>query len=179
MKNLILAVFTFVSIQAQADVIATYQFGIRDYTQQNSTPQVFTADLTDEGTLNVSVMDLVFSGGDLNTLSEPMASKKLHPLNFQNLLYKIQRLSNLAVNERFNLVVCEIAVSIEMGYNHLSVARNYDHSSLSFMAPLQVVHGPQGCWVGHSISLQEEYGNQIAAELKNSIQALALELITL
>lgn len=64
-----------------------------------------------------------------------------------------------------------------MSNNHLSVLRGFDYNNQTYLGEMELVDGPQGCWVRSATYPKNAYDRTTAASLKTLIKTLTLEHI--
>lgn len=171
--TLISILIAFFSINAQADQIATYEFGVHATHQSYD---VINATLDDSGELSVSVSTRSLNGDSLPVIAM-LHTKKLHPENFQRLFHYVTVLSKAEIKEEIFGAVCEIYVAPHMFVDNLYVARDYDYVSQEFKGEYKYVFGPQGCWTGHNVYPVVDNQRDVAVRLKETLRTLALEIL--
>lgn len=90
---------------------------------------------------------------------------------------KIIGLSNSPIKEVTSAVVCMMIPGPAQSNDHLVIRRGYDFNSGSFFGELELVLGPQGCWVAHKVFPANERATQQARALKNTIRVLTLDFV--
>lgn len=175
MKNLILVICVLFGFNAfaQQDIVS-YEFGMRTGKDYTSTI-LKTVKVNSEGMLIVESTPLTVAGS--SEKNKVTSTKELHEKTFSTISSMVSTLSHHKVVRRYSDVVCMLAVPLEDSFDHLSTARDYDWKSGTYLSPIELVHGPQGCWVGASVYFEQDRANIIAVRLKSMLQVLALELL--
>ena len=173
MKSLIAIFVLLFNVSANAELVASYEFG---RLLDDDKTQVVVADLDSNGTLAVSVQELDKFGTKIG-LAEQVGLKKLHTDNFNSFFWSVKNLSNVEVKEQSFAAVCEIYVAPYAFYDNLTVARGYDWGSNVFLQDSKMILGPQGCWVGYRVSPAVERDYHTALNLKSVLKVLALEML--
>ena len=181
MKTIISIFFVLFSINANADVIASYDFG-RSTDEFNGLykSEVVHANLSEDGVLSVSIQQV---GPKVHPLAiaEIVAVKKIHPDNFARLFNSISILSNVEISEENFLAVCAMYAPFYMSHDYLKVARGFSmdktDKGFSFSGPLTTILGPQGCWVGYVIKPVSMQHENAANSLRDMIRVLTIELL--
>ncbi|MCR9204163.1 MAG: hypothetical protein NXH75_06275, partial [Halobacteriovoraceae bacterium] len=103
--------------------------------------------------------------------------KDLNDLVFDQIKTQIVSLSHAPVKRVQAQVVCMMMPGPGQSNDHLSVARGYDWNSGSFLGDLELIMGPQGCWVMNKVFPANERAAGQARALKTSIKLLALGFV--
>ena len=177
MKLLIALIVSLSAFTAQAEsvvsIIASYEFGLSSDENQS---EVVTANLHKDGSLVVSAQSFALNGQPIE-LPKFQAEKKLHPENFNRLLGYAGTLANSEIETVLLFAVCELYAAPHMFYDDLHVARDYNYQDKTFNGALELVQGPQGCWIGKKVYPRDSHSRQIGVRLKETLRTLALELM--
>jgi len=179
MKNFLLALLLFGSTSTFAKTISEYRFAIREGDYRNSTVKVIEASLEDDGLLSakVTVASGTFSYHPDEVQLPVLYTTQLSEHTLSTLKNNIIALSQAEIISEFQAVVCMMMPGPVQSNDHLSVARDYDFNSDDFLGALELVSGPQGCWVSHRVNPKGGRQQLAASLLKNQIKVIALEAI--
>jgi len=177
MKKLVLLVALLMSANAMAANIAEYRFA--QMGEERGSVHVFKVAVTDSAELDIELTTSVGrppfylpQDGEVNTKD---FSKRLNKHVFETLKNHIVSLSSAEIEERMNQIVCMMMPGPAQSNNHLSVKRDYDYRTQEFKGEMQLVSGPNGCWVRHAIFPKVEWQRANAQALKNLIKVLTLD----
>ena len=178
--SLLILISLLFSTNVFAKDIANFRFAIREDVEGRSIIHHMVSTITDEAELKVTLNSSsgrfpFFIDGD----SQPEAtfSKELNKHVFALLKNDIIRLSNAEIEKRTNQIVCMMMPGPTMSNNHLSVLRGHDYNTQEFLGKMELVDGPNGCWVRSATYPKNTYDRAAAASLKGLIKAITLDHI--
>lgn len=180
MKNTLLIALSFLLMAGVfAKDIASYRFAISETVDGKILIKHMVATIADDMSLTI---DLTKSAGTRPWFMEEVGPTTTHTKYLNESTYNIVKtqivsISNAPIKRVHTPMVCMMMPGPEQSNDHLTVARGYDFNSASFLGDLELILGPQGCWVAHKVYPENERATQQARALKNSIKLLATELI--
>lgn len=177
MKKLMIILALVLSTNSMAANIAEYRFAI--FADDHKTIHVFKAAVTDTSELEVEMTTSVGrppfffpQNGEVVTKD---FSKRLNKHVFKTLKELAVSLSNAKITKKENQIICMMMPGPALSNNHLSVKRGFDHRSGSFLGDMELVSGPNGCWVRNPVFPEDESQRGNAASLKSLIKVLVLD----
>lgn len=140
-----------------------------------------TATFSSDGFLTVQAQVL----GQSHTLHQSMkdqtagvsAEKRLDSRNSQIIKGMVLRLANAKIVESFSEIVCKIAITPETSVDHLHVLRDFNYETQNFEGSMKLIKGPTSCAIAHHVSLEHDFQNDWANQLKTTLKVLALETV--
>lgn len=167
-------VFSFTSM---AKDLATYRFAVSETVDGQHNVKVFVTTLTDDQVLKISMTNS--TGTHFWNLStdgeEQLFEKELNNLVYDQLKTQVISLSHAPIRRVQAQVVCMMMPGPMHSNDHLSIARGYDWNSGSFLGDLELIMGPEGCWVMNKVFPENERAAGQARALKSSLKLLTLE----
>lgn len=117
-----------------------------------------------------------FIGG--SSLVETMkVEKDLNNRVYKLLKSSIVRLSNAKISKIHRTIVCRMMAGPTLSNDHLSIKRNYQRSTDTFLGKMTLVSNPSGCWQTISIFPTHVNDKLIAEQLKSTLEILTLDLM--
>ncbi len=178
MKRTLLTLMLFLmSLSGFGMDIASYRFATLDKRDDQSVVKVMRATVSDDRVLTVELSVATgdrpfFIGGDVITSTH---EKVLNELVYDSIRSSVIAIANAPIKKQFSEIVCMMFAGPELSNNHLSIARDYDFKTKVFKRPMELVQGPQGCWVSHKVNFENERAAQQARGLKDALRVLALD----
>lgn len=181
MKNALLIALSalLISTGALAKDIANYRFAVSEVVDGQHTVKVLNTTITDDQVMKVTLTRATGSMPWNMTVDGETESfeKDLNNLVFEQIKTQVVSISNAPIKRVQAEIVCMMMPGPAQANDHLSVARGYDWNSRSFLGDLELVMGPQGCWVRNPVFPANERAAGQARALKASIKLLTLEFI--
>ncbi len=177
-KTLFIAVSALLfSVTTMAKDIASYRFATSEVVNEEHTVRVFVATVSDDQILKISLTKASGSAPwDLNVDGEAIEiEEKLTQLAYNQIKTQVVGVSNAPIKREFSPMICMMMAGPAQSNDHLSVARGYDWSTQSFLGELELILGPQGCWVSSKVFPEHKRAEQQAHALKASIKLLTLQ----
>jgi hypothetical protein len=182
MKNLlVLLLVLMTSTAAIAKDLTSYRFAVRSDVDGKTQIHNLVATVTMAATLRVEHTQTegrypFFTDSVGNSVE---LTKRLSSFTFESLKRNIIALSNAEIDQRFNQVVCMMMPGPVQSNDHLFVARGHDWNTGHFFGELELIHGPQGCWVSNKVAPKGGREELAAKLLKNQIKVITLEFLNL
>lgn len=193
MKKLLMTAALVLTSTAQAlsiapyETVANYKFmeqsGVHYGSNNDATFHRFNISISDGKYMEIEVQstDSVMRG----PFAEPTpgsrtrtirVSENMNDKLYKTIMNKVYSLAN-AKMKKYDRIhpICMMMPAPSMYTNHLSVKRDYDYDKKYFKKPLQVILGPQGCWVSNPIIPKNNYDVREARELALMLKTLALQ----
>jgi hypothetical protein len=174
LMSIAFALLLSLSALADGEILASYRFA---QNKNGSSPRGFfttyyKAELLETGELKISSRytdQTRFDDYDtFRTIELKRAVKG-------EIIDMVKRLANAEIESRYAGIVCMMYPHPSQSENYLSVKRDYDWRSSTFNGGLELVKGPQGCWIGHKVSPKEDAHDIIAEKLKTALRMLAIQ----
>ncbi|MCJ8276665.1 MAG: hypothetical protein MJK18_07475, partial [Bdellovibrionales bacterium] len=107
--------------------------------------------------------------------AEEVYSAQISETNLNQLKSLTASLVNSEIAEVKYDVVCMLMPSDFMMSNHLYLNRGFDSETETFNGELELVLGPQGCWVSNKVNFKNKWDNTSAQRIKTLIEILTYE----
>mgnify|MGYP003683748371 CR=1 FL=1 len=174
MKSILLITTFLFALSASANtIIAKYDFGVQNSFDNG---KFVKSTLTEDGSLSIEIYNHLILA---NSAARPSASElifaQINPKNLQFIISKIIPTTQAQVVTTYSEIICMLMPSGFMESDHLYLNRTYNSHTGEFIGDLELVHGPQGCWVSGKVSLDNTQDNQRAYELKSTLKLLINE----
>ena len=167
--SLLLLVATWTA--SASEIITKYDFGLRT----EAGVRFVQSMLNDDGQLSIEV----YSKNLLLSAARPAADQLLvvdiSDQNFKMIRDIVRGLVKEEVVESFSSVVCMMMPADEDRSDHLYLNREFDQQNDVFTGALELVSGPQGCWVSHRVNFVNQWSNNRALRIKNTLRILVQE----
>lgn len=180
MKRTILAtLLVLLSFKSHSADLASYRFATLDQESDQAIVKVLEVTVDEERLLKVKMSKATgespfFIGGNVETTTH---EKVLNRAVFDSLKTRVVAIANAPIIKKIDLIVCELFAGPLLSNDHLSVARDYDFESKTFNGDIELVSGPQGCWVMNKVMLENERARQQALSLKEALRTLGLDFV--
>lgn len=176
--KLLATLLLFSSTMIQAKEIAHYRFAVRDNTNQELILMEASIDDRQELVVKSKIYTTnsqrpIFFPAEIR--EEMTVKKELNQFSFDTIFYKIKNLANTTIEISEPQIVCAMMPDPTGSNDHLSVLREWDWEAQDFLGGLELVSGPQGCWVRRRIQPKDQWAKQQAQSLKDIIRVLALD----
>lgn len=173
MKTVILSIIMTFSWTASAtfapDVIAEYSYG--QYVGDEGAKKVI-AKVYENGELLISTQALPDFLQDVIVEEPKTLSIELSQINTDLFRNNVLSLVDAKIVKTTLDAVCMMMPAMYMNFDHLSLSREYDHFTRDFKGNVELVVGPNGCWIPNKTMLEHDWQNRTALSIKQNIQLL-------
>ena len=163
-----------------AKEIAHYRFAVRDNTNQ----ELILMEVSVDDQKELIVKSKIYESSEQGPIffpteirEEMTVKKELNQFSFDAIFYKVKNLANTAIEISEHQIVCAMMPGPTASNDHLSVLRDWSWDAQDFLGSLELVSGPQGCWVSRKVQPKEQWAKQQALNLKEIIRVLALDTL--
>jgi disulfide bond formation protein DsbB len=159
--------------------IAGHRFAI--YGAQRGMYHNFDISISDKQVMAVKMItsksgNPYFIGGS-SLVDTVKMEKDLNNRVYALLKQSIVRLSKVKISKIHRTIVCRMMAGPTLSNDHLSVKRQYQRSTDSFLGEMKLVSNPSGCWQTVSIFPTQPQNLLIAEQLKSTLEILTLDLM--
>lgn len=178
-RTILTTLLVLLSLKSFAGDIASYRFATIDQEVGQGAVKVLEVSVDEDRLLKVKLFKASgdhpwFVGANAESSTQ---EKELNEAVFESLRTQIVSIANAPVKKRIDLIVCELFAGPLLTNDHLSVARDYDFRTRTFRGAMELVMGPQGCWVSNKVMLENERAMQQARVLKEQLRILGLDFV--
>ncbi len=181
MKNKLLIALSalILATGAFAKDIASYRFATSEFANGIHNIKHFVTTLAEDQVLRVTLVRATGTAAwNATREGEPINfEQELGDLIFNQLRTQIAGISNAPIKRVLDPMICMMMPGPIQSNDHLSVARDYDWNTRSFLGELELILGPQGCWVANKVYPEHERVTQQAHALKSALKFTTLQIL--
>ena len=172
MKTITILITTLFAWSALAsNIIVDYDYGITNSFEDGKFVQ---AVLSDDGQLSVSVFETQFEP-NARPAAEKSITASVSEKNLEMVANLTRSLMSVKVVTTTSEIICMMMPSPFMESDHLYLNRAYDYDKSEFLGPIELVLGPEGCWVANRVHPEGTWSIETARKIKSIMQVLVNE----
>ena len=172
MKTIAFLLTTLLAWSSMAsNIIVDYDYGIENSFEDGKYVQ---AVLMDDGLLSVSVFESQFEP-NARPAADQIVTAQVSAKNLEMVASLTRSLMSVKVVTSTSQIICMMMPSPFAESDHLFLNRAYDYDKSEFLGPVELVLGPEGCWVANKVHPEGVWPVETARKIKSIIQVLVNE----